>query len=442
AAAYKKEYGRKGQMVRAKFDKETGEVKISQVKLVVDESMLKSEEEIKKIEEEKEKLLQEEAPKEREEMEFAGEEGEEKEKKVRFNPDKHIMFEEAQKIKSDAVVGEEMEFPLESKEDYGRIAAQTAKQVIIQRIREAEREIIFDEYKEKQGEIISGVIQRIERGNVFVDLGKIIGVLFPEEQPRFERYRISDRLKFYILAVEKSLKGPVIVLSRSHPKLIFKLFELEVPEIAQKIVEIKALAREAGSRSKIAVDSTEEGVDPIGSCVGQKGTRVAAVIGELGGEKIDIIKWSEEPAKFIASALSPAKVKEVEINEKRREAKVYVPEDQLSLAIGKGGQNVRLAAKLTGWRIDVAGAEKILKVEGIKPEELQAEPEASLSQIKTSELEDLEGVGPKVAEAMRAAGFSTVEAVAGLTIDDLQKLEGIGKKTAEKIMESAKKLKG
>jgi N utilization substance protein A len=434
AAAYKKEYGRKSQIIRAKFNKETGEVNLSQVKLVVDQSMLKSEEEIKQIEEAKEKLLKEETLKtEEREVEAEIEEGEGKEKKIRFNPEKHIILEEAQKIKHGTVVGEELEFPLESKEDYGRIAAQTAKQVIIQRIREAERETIFDEYKEKEGGIVSGVIQRIEGGNVFVDLGKTIGVLFPEEQARFERYRVGDRLKFYLLMVEKTLKGPGIILSRSHPKLISKLFELEVPEIDQKIVEIKSLAREAGSRSKIAVVSLEERVDPVGSCVGQKGTRVAAVINELGGEKIDIIEWSDEAAKFIANALSPAKVSEVEINEKRREARVYVPENQLSLAIGKGGQNVRLAAKLTGWRIDMVGAEKVLETEGIKPEKLKPEPTGI-------RLEDLDGVGPKIAESLRKAGYQRVQDIAGLTLEGLEKIEGIGKRTAEKILESVKKV--
>jgi N utilization substance protein A len=389
------------------------------------------------MEEAKEKMLQEETPKtEEREMEAEMDEGEDKEKKIRFNPEKHIMLAEAQKIKSDVVVGEELEFPLETKEDYGRIAAQTAKQVIIQRIREAERETIFDEYKEKEGQIISGVIQRYDRGNVYVDLGKTIGILFPEEQVGSERYPIGDRLKFYVLAVEKTFKGPGIVLSRSHPKLISKLFELEVPEIAQKTVEIKALVREPGSRSKIAVASLEEGVDPVGSCVGQKGTRVAAVINELGGEKIDIIEWSEDSARFMANALSPAKVKEMEINEKKREAKVYVPEDQLSLAIGKGGQNVRLAAKLTGWKIDVVGAEKVLAGEGAgagKTEEVKAAP-------AEAKLEDLDGVGPKVATALRAAGCQTPLDLAKLTVDDLRKIEGIGKKTAEKILEAAKKL--
>jgi len=343
AAAYKKDYGHKGQNIRAKFDLDSGAVKIFQVKQVVDESMIKSEEELAQEAEMGENQVREE--------EVEGE------KKVRFNPEKHIMIEDAKKIDKEIAVGEEQWTELESRTDFGRIAAQTAKQVIIQRIREAERETIFDEFKDKENQVISGVVQRIERGTVFVDIGKTTGVLFSEEQIQGERYRLGQRLRVLILEVQKDSRGPSIVLSRAHPKMLAKLFELEVPEIASGVVEIKSIAREAGSRSKIAVASKEEGVDPIGSCVGQKGTRVQVIINELGGEKIDIIEWSENPAKFIANALAPAKVIDVNINEEERIAKVEVPEDQLSLAIGKRGQNVRLAAKLTEWKIDVSGAE-------------------------------------------------------------------------------------
>jgi N utilization substance protein A len=222
---------------------------------------------------------------------------------------------------------------------------------------------MYNEYKQKEGEVLSGVIQRIEGRNVFIDLGKATGVLFPSEQVENERYRLGQRLKVYLMKVEADTKGPGIVLSRSHPTLVQKLFEIEVPEIFAGTVEIRAIAREAGSRTKIAVSSNEEGVDPIGSCVGQKGTRVQAVIDELGGEKIDIVEWSDDPAKFISNALSPAKVLNVELNEEKKEARVIVPADQLSLAIGKQGQNVRLAAKLTGWKIDVVAG-------GIKTEEI------------------------------------------------------------------------
>jgi len=350
AAAYKKDYGCKGQNIKVNFDLETGQMKVFQVKLVVDESMLKKEDEEGKVIEEKEET--------------------EAEKKIRFNPEKHIMIEEfkklpakglftpkgkilnkekKKKIKSD----NEIAFALKVHQEFGRIAAQTAKQVIIQRIREAEREAVYDEYKDKQGEIVSGIIQRIEGNNIFLDIGKALGILFPEEQIPQERYQIGQRLRAYILEVQKDSRGPTIILSRAHPKIVSQLFALEVPEIAAGTVIIKSIAREAGSRSKIAVVSTEERVDPIGSMIGQKGTRVQAVINELAGEKIDIIEWSEEPAKFISAALSPAKVIDVKMAKNKNQAEIIVPEDQLSLAIGIRGQNVRLAAKLTGWKIDI-----------------------------------------------------------------------------------------
>ncbi|MEK7543232.1 MAG: transcription termination factor NusA, partial [Patescibacteria group bacterium] len=254
--------------------------------------------------------------------------------------------------KKDAKSGDILEFPLETHADFGRIAAQTAKQVILQGLREAERSSVREEFAGKEGQIVSGIVQRFEHGNVYVDLGRAIGVMFRNESIPGEHYRQSERLRFYILAVQDDPHRPGIVLSRSHPKFIAKLFELEVPEIADGVVEIKSIAREAGSRTKIAVSSKEERVDPIGSAVGQRGTRVIAVTNELGNEKIDIIEWSEEPEKYIANSISPAKAQRVEISG-RREARVFVLDDQLSLAIGKGGQNVRLAAKLTGWKIDV-----------------------------------------------------------------------------------------
>ena len=262
------------------------------------------------------------------------------------------MLEEAKKINPKIKVGEELEIPLETKEDYGRIAAQTAKQVILQRIREAEKESIFTEYKSKEGEIISGIVQRVEGRNVFLDIGKTLGILPREEQVPGEFHRPGQRLKVYLLKVEETPRGPAIILSRAYPKLISKLFELEVPEVSSGQVQIKSIAREVGSRSKISVSTDVEGIDPIGSMVGQKGTRVMAVINELGGEKIDIIEYSKVAEKYVANALSPAKTLEVKIMPKNK-AQVIVPEDQLSLAIGKDGQNVRLAAKLTGWKIDI-----------------------------------------------------------------------------------------
>jgi len=363
AAAYKRDYGKKTQVVRAKFDAASGKATFWQVKTVVDESMIKSEEEIAAEEAAKADIVefQSESRQAKEAAREAlsefqevgtGAEGEEI-KKVRFNPDRHIMIKDAKKIKKDVELAEELTFPLETKEDYGRIAAQTAKQVILQRIREAERDSMYDELANKQGEVVSALVQRIEGRLVFLDLGRAIGVLPPEEQVHGERYRIGERIKALLLSIDRAPRGPAVRLSRSHPQLVTKLFEIEVPEIASGAVEIKTIAREAGSRTKIAVVSHEEGVDPVGSCVGQKGVRVTTVIAELGGEKIDIIPWNENPEKFIESSLSPAKVLESEIDEATKTARVTVVEDQLSLAIGKGGQNVRLAAKLTGYRIDI-----------------------------------------------------------------------------------------
>jgi len=347
AAAYKKEYGKKGQIVKSKLNPETGEAKFWQVKLVVDENMIYTEEELEALKEQGiEKRFDDESFVKPAEGEIV---------KVRFNPEKHLLLEEAKKIDKKLKPGDELEIPLEVKQEYGRIAAQTAKQVILQKIREAERETILSEFKKKEGEVVSGMVQRIEGGNVFMDIDKTIGILPREEQIPGEFYRPNQRLKVYVLKVEDAPRGPMILLSRAYPKFISKLFEIEVPEIAQDNVQIKALAREPGSRSKVAVTSTVEGIDPIGSMVGQRGTRVLAVINELAGEKIDIIEYADDPEKFIANAMSPAKVVEVKKQEKNT-AVVIVPEDQLSLAIGRDGQNVRLAAKLTGWKIDVRSA--------------------------------------------------------------------------------------
>jgi N utilization substance protein A len=375
AAAYKKEYGKKGQHIRAEFNEVDGSAKFFKLLEVVDEStrefvVAQTETEEADAGSEKSKIsddLRQTKVVREPVYEDKFQEGEDK--LPRFNIERDVILKDAKKIKKDAKIGDIIETKLESKSEYGRIAAQTAKQVIIQKIREAERDSMFKEYKEKEGEVVSGTIQRIEGRNVYVDLGKSIGVLFPSEQIERERYHIGQRLKVYLAKVESDPKGPGITLSRVHPEIIRKLFELEVPEVFAGTVEIKSIAREAGSRTKIAVFSKEEGIDPIGSCVGQKGTRVQAVIDELIGEKIDIIEWSENAEKFIAAALSPAKVLSVELNDERKEAVVKVPEDQLSLAIGKQGQNVRLAAKLTGRRIDVVGDAP--KLAEIKEEEMK-----------------------------------------------------------------------
>lgn len=355
AAAYKKDYGKKGQIIIAKMDEKTGDVEFKQLKEVVDETTRTIDPEtMEKVQVE----IPENAKKSHETIDHTRVEPLEKEddKEIslpRYNFERDVLLEDAIKIDDSIQTGDYMEIPLDTKDQYGRVASQTAKQVIIQRIREAERDAMFDEYKNKEGEVINGIIQRVEGRNVYIDLGKSVGVLFPSEQIPGENYRIGQRIKVYIDKVESDPKGPGITLSRSHPNLLRKLFELEVPEIFAGTVEIKAISREAGSRSKIAVVSNEEGIDPIGSCVGQKGTRVQAVIDEIGGEKIDIIHWSEIMDKMIASALAPAKVIRVDINEPVKEAVSFVPKDQLSLAIGRKGQNVRLAAKLTGWKIDV-----------------------------------------------------------------------------------------
>ncbi len=364
ATAYKKEYGEKGDLIEADFNPKTGEVKFWEVKKVVDEDMILTDEELEMLK--------------KGEMEDAGD-------KVRFNPKRHIMVEDA----PDSEVGDELKELLETKEDFGRIAAQTAKQVVLQKVKETERNLTYEEYKEKEGDVISGVIQRVEGRKILVDIGKILGVLTREEQIPGEYYKTGQRYKMYVLKVEKSSKGPTVYLSRSFPKLVSKLFELEVPEISTGVVEIKAIAREAGSRSKVAVHSEEEGVDPVGTAVGQRGTRVGAVISELGGEKIDIIEWNEDEKNFIANALSPANVHQVEITEEKK-AIATVSDDELSLAIGKDGQNVRLAANLTGWKIDVKSLGKSDEDEEKETESDESDEEEKNEQEKRETESDKE----------------------------------------------------
>ncbi len=366
AAAYKKDYGKKGQVIKSKFDDVLKVASYFLVKEVVDDTTR----EFVVVEETEDEAN----TSERRETEEVVDE----DRLPRFNAERDMTLEEAKLIKSDVQVGDTLELPLEAHEEFGRVAAQTAKQVVIQRIREAERETMFEEYKEKEGQIINGIVQRIEGRNIFVDLGKSIGVLFPSEQVEGERYRVGQHLKVYLVRVEEDTRGPGLLLSRTHPEMVRHLFSLEVPEISTGTVEVKAIAREAGSRTKIAVMTSEEGVDPIGSCVGQKGTRVQAVIDELGGEKIDIIEWSSDMRQFITAAMSPAKVVSVELFEDENRALVKVPQDQLSLAIGKRGQNVRLAAKLSGWRIDVVGNDEPLA--GEEEDEVSVSDEESVSE--------------------------------------------------------------
>lgn len=337
ASAYRKDYGKKNQIIRASFDLNTGKSEFFQVKIVVDESVLKSEDD-----------EDEDVPADNIQTLVPGEI-----KKERWNEDRHIMLEDAKRIKKDAEVGDELIFPLEVKEDFGRIAAQTAKQTIIQRIREAEKYSVLDEYGKRVGEIVNGTVQRQERGHVFIDLGRTTGVLYKDEQVPGEHYRQGERVRAYLSAVEETPRGIAVRLSRSNPDFVRKLFELEVPEISAGTVIVKAIAREAGNRTKIAVLSLEDSIDAVGSMVGQRGVRVSTVISELGGEKIDVIEYSNLPENFIANALSPGKIMSIELDEDAREAKIHVAPDQLSLVIGKGGQNVRLAARLTGWKLDV-----------------------------------------------------------------------------------------
>ncbi len=376
AAAYKKEYGERGEIVKAKLNTKTGSLKFWKIKTVVDETTVRI---VEEGEEEEESQIANRPSSltsyDRASKSPKNDMAEEEEIKLpRYNPERHILINEAKEIKPDVVLGEELTFPLETKEDFGRIAAQAAKQVIFQKLRGSERESILQEWRGKEGQIASGIIQRFERGHVYVDLGRTVGVMFSNESIPSEHYRSGERLRFLVLAVQEDTRLPGIILSRSHPKFVSKLFELEVPELLEGVVEIKAITREPGNRTKLAVQSHAEGVDPVGAFVGQRGTRVMVVNNELGNEKIDIIEWSEDPEKLIANSLSPAKVKTVEILP-RREARVFVPEDQLSLAIGRGGQNVRLAARLTGWKIDVRSQTRPEEVQegGIAGEEVVSE---------------------------------------------------------------------
>ncbi len=309
--------------------------------------------------------------------------------------------------------------------DFGRIAAQTAKQVIIQKIREAEKDVIFNEFSAKVGDIVSGTVYRFDKGNIVVDLlGKAEGILPKREQSPRDDFRQGQRVRAYVLEVKKETKGPQIILSRTSPFFVKKLFELEVPEIFEGIVEVKSISREAGERTKIAVWSKDEKVDCVGACVGMRGSRVKDIVTELQGEKIDIIRWSDDLREYITASLSPAKITEIRLDKKEEKAQVIVPDDQLSLAIGKHGQNVRLASKLTGWELDIRTRQEIV----------QEKEEAK----KTRAQMTLDGVGEKVLDSLIEAGFDSLEKIKGASIDQLTQIKGIGTKKAEKIIEAAK----
>ncbi|MFA5076279.1 MAG: transcription termination factor NusA [Patescibacteria group bacterium] len=400
AAAFRKDFGQKNQNIKVEFDGKTGGSRVFDVKTVVeDELAAKAEEEARLAEEAK--ARGEELPA-REYKEYV--EGEEEE--LHFNPKLHITLTDAREIKSDAELNDEIRVELQVPEAYGRMAAQTAKQVIIQRLREAERATVFDEFKDKQGKVLTGVVQRREPQAVFIDLGRAVGLLPTEEQIERERYSIGERLKVYILSVEMGSKGPEIILSRRSQEVVRELFSIEIPEVANGSIEIKSIAREAGARSKVAVFTEESNIDPIGSCVGQRGARVQTIISELGGEKIDIIEWSENPVEFVSHSLLPAKVLGVEINEQEKEAVVTVESEQLSLAIGRQGQNVRLAAHLTGYKINIVefrdGQKRVLSEEEIA-QGLAAEAAKVAAEVK-EETED------KVEEKVEAPAKKAKEA--------------------------------
>lgn len=411
------------------------------------------------------------------------------------DPAKEIQLEEARKLDSEAQVGDSLGVKLST--DFGRIGAQTAKQVIIQRVRDAERENIYNEFKDRKGTIVSGTVQRMEKGHLYITIGRAEAILMAKEQIPGEVYRQGDRIRAYILDVQKNTKGPQIFLSRTHPGFLMKLFELEVPEIAEGIIKIISAAREPGERAKISVYSSARDIDPVGACVGMKGSRVQNVVQELRGERIDIIPWSQDPAKYVCNALAPAKVSRVYIDEENKHMEVIVPDDQLSLAIGKKGQNVRLTSKLTGWKIDIKSESKMEKLSGeiiesfkrlphigevgsrllyhegfrsvqeigeadpeelarllgidqekaaeivqvaaqlAQPEEVEGSPDGGEAS-DLDPIERMEGVGEKLGGVLKSHGFHYIQDLLRTDIERLTALPGIGEKTAEKLIQTAR----
>jgi len=381
ATAYKREYGKRGQVVHAKLDLNTGTISFEQIKTIVDDTTVRF------------PIAGEEIPYEHSHMHsFHNEEEQLADGELpRFDTEKHILINDARLMKRDAAVGEQIIFPLEPQDDFGRIAAQTAKQVVIQKVREAEKTSMMEEFSERKGQIVSGIVQRMERGAIFVDLGRTTGIIPYEEQIPGERYRMGERIRAYLYAVDEGFRGVYLRLSRAHPKFVVKLFELEAPELASGAIEVKALAREPGSRTKIALSSKETHVDPVGSLVGQRGVRVSTVMSELGGERIDIIEWNDDAKEFVKEALSPATPIEVVLNEADHRATVTVSEDEQSLAIGRGGQNVRLAAKLTGWNIDIisTGGTEVAGSDGESVAVAQEEDPAETAGVMPTESEEI-----------------------------------------------------
>jgi N utilization substance protein A len=392
ATAYKKEYGKKGQIIRAKFNLDTGDVEFHQVKIVVDESTVRN------IDAEDDG---------KGDGADVGSTDEAEDLRSKYNPEHHILIGDARRIKKGAELDEEIVFPLEKKDGYGRIAAQTAKQVIIQKIREAEKVSVMGDFGEKQGTIVSGTVQRVERGTVFVDLGRTVGAIGWDDQIPGERFRQGERVRALLSVVEEGGRGVFLRLSRSHPDFLKELFKAESPEVATGVVEITAIAREPGSRSKVAVFSNDPNIDPVGSLVGQRGVRVSTVMSELGGEKIDIVEWSDNIENFIEDALSPASILSVRIDEGEGKAFVEVSPDQQSLAIGKGGQNVRLAAKLTGWKIEIVPVGRSESEKGSDQDEsLDGGGESGEKSSSDEENKSPEDVAPKKAVAKKTVDKS------------------------------------
>ncbi len=337
-----------------------------------------------------------------------------------------VDFAEALTIEPEIQIGQELTQEL-SLEDLGRNAIAAAKQVLVQRVREAERERIYEDYHDRVGEMVRGTVQQVDRGNIYVKLDRSEGILPPREQIARDRYHQGDHIKAYIIAVDKLARGPQVILSRTHPEFLRRLFESEVPEVAEKIIELKGIAREPGSRAKVSVLSNDDKIDAVGACVGIKGSRVQAIVRELGGEKIDIVPFSQDPVVFVTRSLSPAKVLEAQVVETEQKILVTVADDQLSLAIGKGGQNARLAAKLTGWKIDLISKS-------------ERERQRDFERKVRIDIEELEGAGPKLREKLIREGIETVQDLLKTPLAELLAIQGVGEKTAEKLLEEARAL--
>ncbi len=434
AAAYRKDFGEKNQNIKVDFDSETGDFDVFDMKTVVEDMELpeenREEDEEGKKEGAQKKIVRKEEFKKQEGE--AGEGREEEDEGPKFNPKTDVMVTDAQELKKGAKVGDEIKTQLEVPAAFGRMAAQTAKQVIIQKIREAERTKVFGEVKEREGELVNATVQRREGRLVLIDLGKVTAIMPPDEQVQNERYTPGDRVKVYVVSVEMSSRGPEIVVSRSHPRIIKKLFTLEIPEVAAGTVEIHSVSREAGARAKVAVSSNQENVDPIGSCIGQRGTRIQTIITELGGEKVDVIMYDEDPAIYITNALSPAKVVEIELADEDRVADVMVDEDQLSLAIGRGGQNVRLASRLTGWKINIR------KV-GEETQAFVADEGIENETADDSTDEDASNNGESSAESSASAADEeeTTEDIAKESVGEASELTDESVETAEEAVEES-----